>query len=574
MLKKSFYIKIILLILTFSIAISSLSACKSNKVVQQGSEVDSASSEFDSANEESSDIDESSDNLFDDFSDSDISFEEDYSAFPVSVKNNSEPIIDTFRGSSATVYFCYTFMKDNEGRNYTEEQAKTELDRIQNAGYKLIRTMFKSSFSWSANKNQWDFETEKMKAIYRWARELDKRDIDVAINAPWSIEEFAVREDGWVGEATYLYGYGEDLFGESYDAGIDFTGMDDEEIRFQKSSARIAHWICEALEAFKAHGINNVTHLLQYTEPLDKYADYYVSLCSRLHKTMKKRGIREQYKIMGPNTAEHQTPELTNYDGIKAVLKHMNNTGEPIVDILSAHVYPDSELEVSGDFTDDMAYYSAIWKSLREEYGYTGEFWMDEGNVSIKKEGLIRNSVVDMGVVNKTSPWRGTQFAAIMCRAMENGVSNFMVWNFADQLWPDRGIFIASGLNPCILYSQQPYKEFFAYQMITRAFGYEGGKVYETIDQYYFGVSAACVQLKDGNWVLLVVNGNLEDADFAVDFEKTIGKNMYRHLYTPAMKTGISDEQIPADKGFKNVQTTLKDTIPSGGVAIYTTEIY
>lgn len=158
---------------------------------------------------------------------------------------------------------------------------------------------------------------------------------------------------------------------------------------------------------------------------------------------MKQLGIRNQYKIMGPNTAEHQTPELTNYDGMKAVVKYMNDTGEPIVDILSAHVYPDSQLEISPHFADDMAEYSLIWKSIRDEYGYTGEFWMDEGNVTIKNESTLNNVVVDMGVTNTTSPWRGTQFAAIMCRAMENGVSNFMVWNFADQLWPDRGVFVA-----------------------------------------------------------------------------------------------------------------------------------
>ena len=82
------------------------------------------------------------------------------------------------------------------------------------------------------------------------------------------------------------------------------------------------------------------------------------------------------------------------------------------------------------------------------------------------------------------------------------------------------------------------------------------------------------MQLKDGNWAVLVVNTNVEDLPISVQFEKGLGKNLYRHLYTPLFEKSLSDAQIPADKGFKNVKTVLNDVLPAGGVAIYTSVQY
>ena len=88
------------------------------------------------------------------------------------------------------------------------------------------------------------------------------------------------------------------------------------------------------------------------------------------------------------------------------------------------------------------------------------------------------------------------------------------------------------------------------------------------------GIYAGCAQLKDGNWAVLAVNTNAEDFPISVQFEKSLGKNMYRHLYTPLFEKSLSDAQIPADKGFKNVKTVLNDVLPAGGVAIYTSVQY
>ena len=568
---KLFCTRFLLLVLVLALALTPLSACngkesantKKKKKKKATQKVETTSSETISE-EEPVDNDE-----IEIIEDPENEPEEDITT-KLEVQNAQQPIINTFRGSSGVVHFAYTFFNILGGApKMTDAMAKTEFDRMQNAGYKYVRTIFKSSFAFDTKKQTWNWDSTNMNAVYKWARELQKRNMEVGLTTPWNLIEHATGKPSWVGDATYMHGYGQDLFGESVNAGIDFTGMTDDEIRLNKTAARVGHWVCEALQAFRQRGINNVTQLYCYTEPDGRYAKEYVTLVSRLHKTMVQRGIRHQYKLIGPNQAEYRDHREHMYDTLEAVLKHIKETGEPIVDILSAHQYPTGNDMVSDSYIAEMDSYTPLWMQLKEMYGFKGEFWMDEFNLKLAgtKDG-------DVETADQDYPWFGTWFAACMCRAMDYGISNTVIWNFSHHYWPGGSVFYANGLNPVINLKQEPYTRFYAYQMITRAFGYEGGKVYKTIDDPMSGIYAGCAQLKDGNWAVLAVNTNAEDFPISVQFEKSLGKNMYRHLYTPLFEKSLSDAQIPADKGFKNVKTVLNDVLPAGGVAIYTSVQY
>ena len=69
----------------------------------------------------------------------------------------------------------------------------------------------------------------------------------------------------------------------------------------------------------------------------------------------------------------------------------------------------------------------------------------------------------------------------------------------------------------------------------------------------------------------MVINNKLQPDDFTIDFGEKLGVKLNRRLYDP--DTIVPDErakQIEPDSVFE-VDSILKDTLPAGGVAVYTT---
>lgn len=578
---KKYALKGLLLLLAFCLAFSSLSACSGKKSAKKTKKStkknNSTTAEVEDTSSDSSFI---TDDVIDDEDIGDIGWEdpeppaEDDEQEPpqtISVQNAQTPLITNFRGLSGTVYECYTYMDDLNGRNYTEKMATRELDRLQKSGFHYIRSIYKVSNAWNSTKQQWDFASKNMNAIYRWAQELQKRKLEICINAGWTLSEFATGAAAWIGEPAYIRGYGNDLYGETAAAGLKTDGLDAEQTRLYRSAARYAYWMQESLTAFKQHGINNITYINCFTEPKDEHTQQYMLMLRQLNNALKRKGMRHQYKIIGPNSAELWNG-TTTWELLDTVLKEMTTTGEKLVDVVSAHQYNKAPEEFSMNFVDTAEEYFTIYSDYRQKYNYTGEFWLDEYNCVLTDHNM-----------GEDQPWMGTQLAATFCRAMDHGISNTFIWSFANQLWPNStssgGEFLngvqLSGLMPCILDEIEPFSQYYSTAMLARAFGYEGGSVYRVTDNWFSGLSAGCSKLKDGNWVVLVVNNSFDEINIELDFEKAIGKNMYRHLYNPGtIQRTSSDKQIPADTGFRNVKTKLVDSIPVGSVAIYTTVAY
>jgi len=77
--------------------------------------------------------------------------------------------------------------------------------------------------------------------------------------------------------------------------------------------------------------------------------------------------------------------------------------------------------------------------------------------------------------------------------------------------------------------------------------------------------------MPDGNISVLVINNKSKADDFTIDFSEKLGVKLNRRLYDP--ETIVPDErakQIEADLVF-DVDVVLKDRLPAGGVAVYTT---
>ncbi len=508
-----------------------------------------------------------------------------YSDESITVKNNSAPHSKNFQGISASVYHCYTFMKDSLGRNYTDEQAAKEMDRLKDSGIKTVRSIFKSEFSWG--KNGWNWNSETMQAIYKWASFLQQRDIEIAINAGWHLNQI-VDEGGGMYEVPYLFGRGDDLYGESQ--GVDFTGLTEYEIRIKKAGLRYGEWMRQALEAFEAHGIYNVKYIIAFTEPSyatkekleGNYADEWISITKGLHQMLQKGNIRQKYKIVGPNQGSVNTG-----DGLlRYFLEYLKNHPEDkgMVDVLSAHTYSKSN---SLSITEPNYYYNvadnafADYHRVLDEYGYTGEFLADE---------YFALSTID-GSWTTNNGVQLTQVAAGVAAAVKNGIDRLLSWQIFDQLWVNAnftsGQFIggvhAVGTAPSFV--PNPHKDYAPYASETPRVTYYGlnllGKylsnqkalTYYTQSTAENELYTAAIRGDDGKYAILVVNTAGTAARFNLNFEKTVDSDFYRYAYCPTAVTPSPDAtSIAYDTVFQNINQRLDDTLPPQSFAIYVSE--
>ena len=115
-----------------------------------------------------------------------------------------------------------------------------------------------------------------------------------------------------------------------------------------------------------------------------------------------------------------------------------------------------------------------------------------------------------------------------------------------------------------------PYKRFYAFSLIT--------KYMNKCTKIYAGnASNGCVTVYGTNAsgtekYLMVVNLNYQSKAVRVNFNSSLGgATLYRHLYNPSVGAPSSRADIiGCDKSFGGVTTYLRDTLPAGAVAIYT----
>ena len=123
--------------------------------------------------------------------------------------------------------------------------------------------------------------------------------------------------------------------------------------------------------------------------------------------------------------------------------------------------------------------------------------------------------------------------------------------------------------NP--LQEEKPYNSFYAYQAV--ASHVLPGKTYRGDNFSESGLCCTACESKDGDYTVIVVNSNISDMPFELSFEKDLGgKTLYRYLFE-GLKQYRDDKATPISpsKEIKNAASHIKDTIPCGSVAVYTT---
>ena len=180
-----------------------------------------------------------------------------------------------------------------------------------------------------------------------------------------------------------------------------------------------------------------------------------------------------------------------------------------------------------------------------------------------------------------TDPWHGTRIAMANIGMMNAGAENTLIWAAFDQQWPNNhtnnddsfkdGVQYV-GMMPVLTQSFKPYPDYYAFQIMSRYLGGEGTKVYAEKDGAV-RLHLTLTEQPDGTVTLAIVNLRNEDADFEVDLGKDCDEPMYRHLFSPeTVKPDETATMISADKTVVSKNGKFCDTIPAGGVAVYTTK--
>jgi len=557
----------------------------------------------------------------------------------VTVANASEPIYNNFQGISSTVYHATAFFPDSHGRTYTDAQAAIEMDRLKSSKVTNVRTRFDSHWMWTASG--WDWDSVKMNAVYKWANMLSDRDISITLNLGWSIRDFIYYYDynknnnannystnghSSITEVDYLHGVGEDIYGEDSKIStiknypnINLTNA--EKAHYSVVAARYAEWGKQALNAFKARGINNIEYVIPFTETGYSMEatgdntfsyDEWLMFTMALHDALKEEGIRNNYKIIGP-CQSIQAQQNRKIPFIEYIYSNISGTDyENMLDINAMHQYtqPDTKAGYKNTVYDPVASYSfanknfSYYKQVLNNAGVSNmEFWCDEYFAYANDAKWQDNVGMQM-----------TQFAAGLTAGINNGVNRFLSWQMFDVLWDanvthgtahtEEGRLInefiggvhAVGTCPSLVKANGetctrancPCKNYTAYSSYTPRVTYYGinllgrflnnksARVYSTIvtrcdDEADGGLYVSAIENDNGEVIVLVVNTMPTTSSVNVSFENKNVTSLKRYVYDPneiiptAEATPIeSDKTISLGGSFE-----FYDVIPAGSFAIY-----
>ena len=615
-MRNSKLIKLICLVLCLFMAVSLLGACSQtdDSTSSKPSSSDTSSDSTDGADDETAETPDDSEegteegtengDIYDEAIDGDEwgDYDEDDSTpnpdeevegiKTLYVYNDEAPINTEYRGMSSSVYHAFGHMKDDTtGRVYTDEMMDLELSRLVDSGVRFARTRYTSLWAWDNVTGGWNWDSQRQTYYWEYCRNLAKRGISVVQSVGWHLGCHTHLINGSIDEHGYITkseNYPTDLYGEC--EGYDFSKCkNDEYRRMAKESLRFGYFHAQLLKAAKARGINNITHLLYFTEPSyatsktanmpdtnhpaynheGGEAEEYIFIVQTIQSVLKKEGVYDMVEHVGPNQGSIQ-----HGDGLLRYMLERDLID--MFDVWTAHFYP------SANDASDNVYFSTIdpvFESYVQPLKDVGEFknvefWVDEF--------YCRSANASLGV---DSPWAGLQMAVGAIIAQQRGINNISLWQIFDQLWTDQintsGEFVngihACGSAPSLFISSIPRRQYYSTGLFARYNGYQNGKAYRTNNDeiqnvhIYNDIHVGAVQLEDGNWTITVVNAGIEDYEITVEFKKAIYQTLYRHVNNVNTNIATTAAHLAdADKTFANVKDKFVDVIPGGSVVIYT----
>eukprot|EP01084_Bolivina_argentea_P161412 280987_1 len=477
--------------------------------------------------------------------------------------DGSKVINDHFYGVGA-VYHGFPYMNESIAHGMNATYLDLDFNYICSSGITIARTFFGQNWAMSnatdgvcydnqtaayiwTNKYNWD--SDLMNSFYRWVSKLQSCNIDIVIAAGWNWQAHACCS-AWDGNPACSCA----------------PNPSNESILIY------AQWFSEAIhQLIEVRQYTNIKYATFFTEPIQpKPNGYYqnISLYAQILSTLNKQLINDQrrhlIKIVGPNS---------NFSCIEWIL---NSPQKQIFldsfDIFSGHLYTPNN-------------YSSWYYNIRKATKYITnsnkfKFWLDEYGHGAPIS------------YHNTSDY-GTYLSFATLAAINANTSFMTVWAWENQWypWPLENGNNANkwfGIVNWLPYNANVQPSFYGFTLFSKySFNNSivltpNGLTPGVIDNIAFG----CIQKyeQDTNNDLIscfIVNQNYLNVtvDIKINQIKLISNNQniifYKHLFDPS-KVPSDNKIIGISKEFdvnvSNQSIQWNDTIPSRGVAVYTTD--
>ena len=470
----------------------------------------------------------------------------------------------------------FMFLPDEYGRNYSDAQIEEELKRMDDMDVGMVRSYMDAGFAFKERNGDqviYDWDSERMQAFYKWLDAMEERDIEVAVNMGWGIGSIAnaTTQDHLKYTIPWYISGQLNIYSDMLDMYSDWVKLFIEEVIIKRGY--------------------DIEYFVMFTEPyhFNEYTFYVapgiketknawevtVDVIQATDKKLKDEGLRDMVKLTGPQYG--LSKDFYEGETLEEEINWWISRIDDYIDVYTFHWYiptwPGSGTINSAASVYDDNY--DLWVYYFEEFvriiSKTGKpFWFDEW--------MYGGNAIE----NQKTDFYAQQIAQTVIAAMNSGVNSCIYWQMFEIVWPTRtdtggefkeGIHIL-GTAPSLYTSAIPYKLFYGYSLLTRFAGeFSNNKIY-----YAEGENGVCLSMveyeKDGKKYqnVIVVNSTSMEQKISINFKKSIGKNMYRYCFDPVtIKPNTSAEMIDADKGFKNVDKVLQDTIPAGSITVYST---
>ncbi len=470
----------------------------------------------------------------------------------------------------------FMFLPDEYGRNYSDAQIAEELKRMDDMDVNMVRSYMDAGFAFKERVGDvitYDWDSERMQAFYKWLDAMEERDIEVAVNMGWGIGSIAnaTTQDHLKYTIPWYVSGQLNIYSDMLDMYSDWVKLFIEEVIIKRG------YDIEYLVMFtEPYHFNEYTFYVAPGQKETKNAwEVTVDVIRATDKKLKDEGLRDMVKLTGPQYG--LSKEFYEGETLEEEINWWISRIDDCIDVYTFHWYiptwpgsgeSNSSASVFDDNYDLWIYYFEEFVRIISKTGKP--FWFDEW--------MYGGNAIE----NQKTDFYAQQIAQTVIAAMNSGVNSCIYWQMFEIVWPTRsdtggefkdGIHIL-GTAPSLYTSAIPYKLFYGYSLLTKYAGrFSNNKIY-----YAEGEKGVCLSMveyeKDGKKYqnVIVVNSTSIEQKISINFEKSIGKNMYRYCFDPVnCKPNTSAEMIDADKGFKNVDKILQDTIPAGSISVYTT---
>lgn len=434
-----------------------------------------------------------------------------------------------FLGINA-VYHAFTYMPESIEQGMNDDLRKIEFQRVKSSGIRIARTFYRPD--WAMGDEAWsspDWQSAKMQALYRWLAEMQKLNIDVALNIGW----WFGRDVIW-NRDQHLASYPDDM-------------------------NKFAAWTSESLhQIIEVRGFTNVKYIFMFTEPDSNLGDlpggkklwpYYKKVVRLVDKKLRSDGRRHLVKMITPNTTPYAH-----------WLEKAAHELQDVTDIFASHNY---------NYTTYKEWYDLAINIRNQTKKTAKPFWIDEYGV---QKMALRNTAI-----------YGNILAQANAAFLNAGAQTTMLWILNDQYYPHPLKYISNGdafedglhkwgLFPWLPDNLAVRPAWYAFTMMSRLMGGGNGtKIYKTHGSENLHIAATGQGGSTSAYdrcrtAIMVVNGDNKGHDYSLVINDKSGKARYRYLYDPARIKKrlqppilISQQKIPKT-----------DHLPANGMVIYT----